>query len=103
MSPRRKGQCPMKHHIRLIAAGGIAVSAAMLLGGTSRAATQGPAHWRAERGTGAVFAQTDSAGGNAIVVYDRAADGTITQAGVYATGGAGGILSGSVVDHLASQ
>jgi DNA-binding beta-propeller fold protein YncE len=93
----------MKHHIRLIAAGGIAVSAAMLLGGTSRAATQGPAHWRAERGTGAVFAQTDSAGGNAIVVYDRAADGTLTQAGVYATGGAGGILSGSVVDHLASQ
>src|SRR6202042_1367850 len=30
-------------------------------------------------------------------------DGTLTPDGTYATGGLGGQLSGSVVDHLASQ
>jgi DNA-binding beta-propeller fold protein YncE len=51
----------------------------------------------------AVFAQTDNLSGNQIVAYDRAANGTLTQAGVYSTGGLGGQLTGSVVDHLASQ
>ncbi len=37
------------------------------------------------------------------MAYDRSAEGTLTQAGVYATGGLGGKLEGSVVDHLASQ
>jgi 6-phosphogluconolactonase (cycloisomerase 2 family) len=52
---------------------------------------------------GAVFAQTDNVAGNAIVAYHRAANGTLTQAGTYPTGGLGGILAGSVVDHQASQ
>lgn len=51
----------------------------------------------------AVFVQTDNTAGNQIVAYSRAADGTLTQAGAYATGGLGGQLTGSVVDHLASQ
>lgn len=51
----------------------------------------------------AVFAQNDSALGNTIVAYDRAQDGTLTQVGTYPTGGLGGTLEGSVVDHLASQ
>ena len=51
----------------------------------------------------AVFVQTDNAAGNQVVAYDRAADGTLTQAGVYDTGGLGGALAGSVVDYLASQ
>jgi DNA-binding beta-propeller fold protein YncE len=51
----------------------------------------------------AVFAQTDNLSGNQIVAYDRSANGTLTQAGVYSTGGLGGQLAGSVVDHLASQ
>src|SRR3954447_21868446 len=51
----------------------------------------------------AVFVQTDNPAGNDVVAYDRAPDGTLTQAGVYATGGLGGVLAGSVVDHLASQ
>jgi 6-phosphogluconolactonase (cycloisomerase 2 family) len=51
----------------------------------------------------AIFVQTDNLKGNQIVVYDRAASGTLTQAGVYNTGGLGGALEGSVVDHLASQ
>jgi 6-phosphogluconolactonase (cycloisomerase 2 family) len=53
--------------------------------------------------TSAVFVQDDDPAGNAIVAYDRGADGTLTQAGIYGTGGLGGVLDGSVVDHLASQ
>lgn len=48
---------------------------------------------------GAVFVQTDGVGGNTIVAYDR----DLHQVGTYATGGRGGILAGSVVDHQASQ
>ena len=51
----------------------------------------------------AVFVQTDDPAGNAVVVYDRGADGTLSEAASYPTGGRGGILAGSVVDHLASQ
>jgi DNA-binding beta-propeller fold protein YncE len=51
----------------------------------------------------AVFVQTDNTAGNQVVAYHRAADGTLTPAGSYATGGRGGILAGSVVDHTASQ
>ena len=71
--------------------------AAMLvaLGGTASAA---PNHSSAP-----VFVQTDNTVGNQVVAYDRAADGTLTQAGVYNTGGLGGVLEGAVVDHLASQ
>ncbi len=50
-----------------------------------------------------VFVQTDNTAGNQVVAYDRASDGGLTQAGVYDTGGLGGVLAGSVVDHLASQ
>jgi 6-phosphogluconolactonase (cycloisomerase 2 family) len=50
-----------------------------------------------------VFVQTDNTSGNAVVAYDRAPNGTLTQAGTYLTGGVGGILTGSVVDHTASQ
>jgi hypothetical protein len=51
----------------------------------------------------AVFVQTDNTAGNRVVAYRRAADGTLAPAGSYATGGLGGILAGSVVDHTASQ
>jgi hypothetical protein len=52
---------------------------------------------------GAVFVQTDNVAGNTVVVYDRHGDGSLSRAGSYATGGRGGVLSGSVVDHTASQ
>src|SRR4029079_7470669 len=52
---------------------------------------------------GVVFVQTDNPAGNAVVAYDRADDGTLPLAGTYPTGGNGGVLTGSVVDHLASQ
>jgi 6-phosphogluconolactonase (cycloisomerase 2 family) len=51
----------------------------------------------------AVFALTDNTAGNAVIAYHRAADGTLTPAGSYPTGGLGGILPSSVVDHTASQ
>jgi hypothetical protein len=50
-----------------------------------------------------VFVQTDNTAGNDVVAYDRAQDGTLSPAGSYPTGGLGGVLAGSVVDHLASQ
>src|SRR5215469_9781315 len=89
----------LKNSVRLAAVGGIATVATALLTGTSLAATQQDAGPQ----PGEVFAQTDAVSGNAIVVYDRAADGTLHQAGTYPTGGLGGVLAGSVVDHLASQ
>jgi 6-phosphogluconolactonase (cycloisomerase 2 family) len=52
---------------------------------------------------GAVFVQTDNTAGNQVVAYQRDRDGALSLAGTYATGGLGGQLTGSVVDHLASQ
>lgn len=90
---------------------GVAAAAALFAGpaGAStvhqpaQSPVQRPAHRPARQGTGAVFVQSDNLAGNTVVAYDRAADGTLTQAGVYPTGGLGGQLSGSVVDHIASQ
>jgi 6-phosphogluconolactonase len=39
--------------------------------------------------TGAVFTLTNSPSGNAVVAYGRAADGTLSPAGTFASGGAG--------------
>ena len=50
-----------------------------------------------------MFVQTDNTAGNQVEVYQRAADGTLTLVQGYATGGLGGVLTGSVVDYLASQ
>lgn len=50
-----------------------------------------------------VFVQTDNPAGNTVVAYHRAKDGTLSKAGSYATGGRGGVLDGSAVDHTASQ
>jgi DNA-binding beta-propeller fold protein YncE len=51
----------------------------------------------------ALFVQTDNLAGNQVVAYQRANNGTLSLAGTYDTGGLGGQLNGSVVDHLASQ
>jgi len=50
-----------------------------------------------------VFTQTDATTGNQVVVYRRGDDGQLTRVAAYDTGGLGGVLGGSVVDHLASQ
>ncbi|MFD5817743.1 lactonase family protein [Streptomyces sp. NPDC127038] len=51
----------------------------------------------------AVFVQTDNPAGNQIVAYRRAENGRLTQLRTYDTHGLGGVLDGSVADHLASQ
>lgn len=86
----------MKTSARLAGIGGLTVAMAALCGG---AAAASPAH----HPTAAVFVQTNGVAGNAVVAYDRTADGTLAPAGTYPTGGVGGVLTGSVVDHLASQ
>lgn len=50
-----------------------------------------------------VFVQTDNLAGNQVIAYDQGRDGSLTEVGAYPTGGLGGELEGSVVDHLASQ
>jgi 6-phosphogluconolactonase (cycloisomerase 2 family) len=62
-----------------------------------------PRHSAEVGASNAVFVMTDNIAGNAVAVYHRAADGSLTLAGTYSTGGLGGILTGSVVDHTASQ
>jgi 6-phosphogluconolactonase (cycloisomerase 2 family) len=85
--------------VRMATAGVGALAATALLATPGLAATQ-----HHTGGTsGEVFVQTDNTSGNAIVAFHRNGDGTLTQAAQYATGGLGGILSGSVVDHTASQ
>lgn len=83
-----------RHLITRVALGAAAVLAAVTSTAPSAAAATGQ---------GAVFVQTDSPAGNAVVAYLRSADGTLTQSAVYRTGGLGGVLDGAVVDHQASQ
>jgi len=87
---------------------GLAATAGAVLGLSAFAApatagaegSLGGSHSGAEH---VVFVQSDNIAGNTIVAYDRAENGTLTWEHTYQTGGLGGILSGSAVDHLASQ
>jgi WD40 repeat protein len=91
---------------RLSAAAVATAAASLTLAAGSAAASplfSHHGHYRAHGPAGAVFVQTDNTAGNAIAVYDRGRGGTLSPAGTYATGGNGGVLAGSVVDHLASQ
>jgi 6-phosphogluconolactonase (cycloisomerase 2 family) len=53
--------------------------------------------------SGAVFVQNDNLAGNEVFAYQRAPGGSLSFVAGYPTGGLGGQLEGSVVDHLASQ
>ncbi len=76
-------------------AGGSAFAATNHQGAPSRSGDGGADH--------VVFVQTDSTAGNQVVAYRRSDGGRLTWLATYPTGGLGGVLSGSVVDHLASQ
>lgn len=89
----------MKSLARIATLGGALVIGAALAAAPANASTSDSP----QTPSTAVFVQTDNVDGNSIVAFDRGADGTLTQAGVYPTGGLGGVLTGSVVDHLASQ
>lgn len=94
----------MRTAIRVTAAAAMAAAttaaAAVIAATPAFASVAGPAR---AGGDHAVFVQTDNTAGNRIAAYRRAADGTLSPAGSFATGGRGGILDGSVVDHTASQ
>jgi DNA-binding beta-propeller fold protein YncE len=84
----------MRSSIRVAGVAGFAL--ALAAGSPAFAATS-------SSGDGAVFALTDDLSANAVVAYDRQPGGALRQAGAYRTGGIGGQLDGSVVDHTASQ
>ncbi len=90
----------MKTPARIAIVASVTAASALLLAGPAAAST---IHPPTSRAAGAVFVQSDSLTGNTVVAYDQASDGALTQAGVYPTGGLGGQLSGSMVDHTASQ
>ena len=85
-----------------VAAAGLAAALALPFATPALASTAAPA-FGSGGASHAVFAATDNTSGNQVVAYYRASDGTLSPAGTYATGGLGGVLAGSVVDHLASQ
>ena len=94
----------MNRAVGLSAVAGLALAAAVIAPAASQAATRPAGHRGSYPGpAGEVFVQTDALAGNAVTVYDRAADGTLHAAGTYPTGGLGGQLTGSVADHLSSQ
>ena len=100
--PSRSGHVRAKART-LFAAAAVATTAVALA--VPAAASAATAHGRSAGPAAgpAVFVQTDNTAGNQVVAYQRSSDGTLTLAGTYPTGGLGGQLTGSVVDHLASQ
>jgi 6-phosphogluconolactonase (cycloisomerase 2 family) len=91
----------MKAFTRFGCAAALAAAMTAAAAGSASAATTHPSPDRTPKSV--VFVQTDNTAGNQVVTYDRAANGTLKWARTSATGGQGGVLSGSVVDHLASQ
>jgi hypothetical protein len=92
----------MHHFGRLGTAAALIAAAALATAGSAAARTHHSFGF-GRSGPGAVFVQSDALTGNTVTAYDRGRDGTLTAAATYSTGGDGGQLSGSVVDHLASQ
>src|SRR5438067_5409622 len=83
-----------------IAWSGVVAAAAAL---AVAAAPVQAAHDESAQPARAVFVQTNDPGGNAIDVFDRHSDGTLTFVRSYATGGYGGREAGATSDPLASQ
>ena len=90
----------MRNVFRVSAMAVASTAAVALFAGSASAAVPsgGPA-----TGGHAVFVETDDPAGNSVVAYRQNVDGTLTQARTYPTGGKGGILQNSVVDHTASE
>ena len=93
----------MKSFTRFAATAAVALAASAVFVSSASAAAGHPGPARAGGGRQAVFVQTDNLAGNSVVAYWRSADGTLTKAATYPTGGLGGMLTGSVADHVASQ
>ncbi len=93
----------MRKMTRLGLTTGAALGLATLAAPVAAGASGNSGGWNGGGGNHVVFVQTDNTSGNQVVAYDRAADGALTWSHTYDTGGLGGVLTGSVVDHLASQ
>ncbi len=94
----------MKRTLQLLCGGALALS--LVATAVGAAGAQTPRDRSQPGGGGAdhvVFVQTDNTAGNQVVAYDRSDDGSLTLDRAYNTGGLGGVLAGSAVDHLASQ
>ncbi|QGN31793.1 beta-propeller fold lactonase family protein [Microlunatus sp. Gsoil 973] len=78
-------------------------AAALVTSGAPLASATPALHRTHHDSSGTVFVQNDDPNGNAILAYDRSRSGTLRPDGVYPTGGKGGVLGGSQIDHLASQ
>jgi 6-phosphogluconolactonase (cycloisomerase 2 family) len=90
----------MRHAALLVLVAAIAALAAA----QAAYSDHGHGHKHGKGGGSVVWVQTNEVNGNRIVVYDRADDGTLSQAGTYATGGNGGVATpGTESDRLASQ
>lgn len=85
----------------LVAAGVAALAACSDGAPTAPAATPvAPNLSQAGQAVGGVFVSTNAANGNAVVAYARAADGSLSYTGTFATGGTG---IGGTADPLTSQ
>lgn len=101
----------MRTTTRLGFTAGTAIAATVTLAGTAFAGVSGvhgvhgpsPADYGDTGARHVVFVQTNNPAGNQIAAYRRNPDGTLTPTRLYHTGGRGGMLDGSVADHLASQ
>src|SRR5689334_19491652 len=89
----------IRRTLALTGATGLALAAAVASSPGASAATAHHEHGDDP----AVFVQNDALSGNQVVAYRRAADGTLSQARTYDTGGLGGRLTGAGVDFTASQ
>lgn len=74
----------------------LATASALMCAGTASATADRDPH-------DIVYVQTASPGGNHVLSYQRDGAGVLHQVADVATGGKGGQLNGSQVDHLASQ
>jgi 6-phosphogluconolactonase (cycloisomerase 2 family) len=92
----------MKRITRLGTLAATATAASGLLAAPALA-HPGASHRPSLADTHALFVQTDETSGNHVVAYRQGADGRLTLANTYATGGNGGVLPTSVIDHTASQ
>jgi 6-phosphogluconolactonase (cycloisomerase 2 family) len=81
---------------RLLASAGLVAGVAIGATASATAAGADPG------GAHAVFALTDGPS-NSVLSFSRAADGTLSAAGTYSTGGAGASAAGAAADPLASQ
>ena len=93
----------MKRLIRLVVGAGALLGLSVVAMPIAAGATGLQGGHRQGGRAGVVFVQTDNPAGNQVVAYDRSAGGSLSLSRSYDTGGLGGVLNGSVVDHLASQ